>query len=122
MRLSRAFLIAGVAFSGILLAANLGNVPAGMHPYISALPLAAAGIGYAVLQVHLRPDLRTLLKRLMLAGTFLLWAVDQLLPAGRLATVIGDVVIGAYVLDLYWLTTEQLSTVDTPGRIRGRAA
>jgi hypothetical protein len=48
----------------------------------------------------------TLLKRLLLAGTFVTWAVDQLLPAGQLATFIGDVVITAYVLDLYWLIQE----------------
>ena len=42
-------------------------------------------------------------KRLLPAATFVLWAMDQLLPSGRLATFIGDVVIAAYILDLYWL-------------------
>jgi hypothetical protein len=41
---------------------------------------------------------------LLLASAFILWAVDQLLPPGQLATLIGDAVISAYVLDLYWMT------------------
>ncbi len=93
--------------AGILLASNLPLVPGGMHSYLSAVPLALAGIGYAALQIRARPARGTLLKRLLLAATFITWAVDQLLPPGRLATVIGDVVIAAYVLDLYWLTQEQ---------------
>jgi hypothetical protein len=95
-----------VLLAGVLLLSNLPFVPGGMHSYLSAAPLALAGIGYAVLQIRARPPRGTLLKRLMLAATFILWAVDQLLPAGRMATVIGDVVIAAYVLDLYWLTQE----------------
>jgi hypothetical protein len=96
-----------VILAGILLASNLPFVPGGMHAYLSAAPLALAGIGYAVLQIRKRPPRSTLLKRLLLAATFILWAVDQLLPPGRMATVIGDVVIAAYVLDLYWLIQEQ---------------
>ena len=96
-----------VLLAGVLLLSNLSIVPDGMHGYLSAVPLALAGIGYAVLQIRVRPALGTLLKRLLLAATFITWAVDQLLPPGRVATVIGDVVIAAYVLDLYWLMQEQ---------------
>ena len=96
-----------VLLAGILMASNLPFVPGGMHSYLSAAPLALAGIGYAVLQIHRRPPRSTLLKRLLLAATFIMWAVDQLLPPGRVATMIGDAVIAAYVLDLYWLTQEQ---------------
>jgi hypothetical protein len=96
-----------VLLAGVLLLSNLPFVPSGMHRYLSAVPLALAGIGYAVLQIRARPARGILLKRLMLAATFLLWAVDQLLPPGRMATTIGDVVIAAYVLDLYWLVQEQ---------------
>jgi hypothetical protein len=72
-----------------------------------------AGIVYAILQFRVRPPLGTLLKRLLLAGTFVIWAVDQLLPTGQLATFIGDVVIAAYVLDLYWLIQEQVAVVNS---------
>jgi hypothetical protein len=40
------------------------------------------------------------LKRMTLGMAFILWGIDQLLPAGPLATVLGDVVIVLYVLDL----------------------
>ena len=49
----------------------------------------------------------TLLKRLLLAGAFIGWGVDQLLPAGRVALFLGDAVIAAYVLDLFWISGEQ---------------
>jgi hypothetical protein len=110
--------ILAVLLSGVLLLSNLPIVPnlhlpglpvpaEKLHGYLSAAPLALAGIGYAVLQIRKRPERSTLLKRLMLAATFLAWAVDQLLPPGRIATALGDVVIAAYVLDLYWLVQEQ---------------
>jgi hypothetical protein len=69
--------------------------------------LALAGIAYGVLQISLRPPRRTLAKRLLLAASFIFWAIDQLLPSGRIATVIGDAVVSAYVLDLFWIIQEQ---------------
>jgi hypothetical protein len=105
--------IAALLLAGILLLSNLPALSSRLHGYISALPLAMAGIGYAMLQLRVRPPRGTLLKRLLLAATFVIWAVDQLMPAGRLATFIGDVVIAAYVLDLYWLSQEQVSAVNS---------
>ena len=92
--------------AGILLVANQ-FVTTENHAYLSSLPLALAGIGYALLQIQLKPPVRTLLKRLLLAGAFVLWAVDQLLPGGRIAVFIGDVVIAAYVADLFWMIRDQ---------------
>jgi len=92
--------------AGILLVANQ-FVTTENHAYLSSLPLALAGIGYALLQVQLKPPVRTLLKRLLLAAAFVLWAVDQLLPDGRIAVFIGDVVIAAYVADLFWMIRDQ---------------
>ncbi len=102
-------MLLALALAGLLLLANLPLIPARFHAVLSALPLAIAGIAYAILQFRLNPPRETLLKRLMLAATFVTWAVDQLLPPGRLATFLGDVVIAAYVLDLYWLVQEQTS-------------
>lgn len=99
----RGLMITALALAGILLASDTSFVPDKLHASLSSLPLAMAGIGYAVLQLYTRPPLGILLKRLLLAATFVMWAVDQLLPSGRLAVFIGDAVIGAYVLDLYWL-------------------
>jgi len=91
----------------VLLLSNLFVTSAESHAWISSLPLAVAGAGYALLQIQLRPDRSTMMKRLLLAATFVLWAIDQLLPSGRLAVFLGDVVIAAYVLDLFWIIGEQ---------------
>lgn len=77
------------------------------HAWISSLPLALAGLGYTVLQFRLKPSRRLLLKRLLLAAAFLLWAVVQWLPEGRLSVFLGDAVIAAYVLDLFWMMRDQ---------------
>jgi hypothetical protein len=89
--------------SALLLLSNMQSRAAPLHAWLGSFPLALAGIGFAVLQIRLRPSRGILLRRLLLASAFILWAVDQLLPAGQLATFIGDVVISAYVLDLYWM-------------------
>lgn len=94
-------------WSALLLFSNLRGDFTPVHAWISALPLAFAGVAYAVLQIRLRPNRQTLVKRLVLAAAFILWAFDQLLPAGRAATFIGDAVISAYVLDMFWLMQEQ---------------
>jgi hypothetical protein len=103
----RSLTITALTIAGVLLLSNLALVPDALHAYLSSLPLALAGFGYAILQLRLNPPRGILLKRLLLAATFVIWAVDQLLPSGRLATFIGDVVIAAYVLDLFWLIQEQ---------------
>jgi hypothetical protein len=105
----RVFPVLSLFLAATLLVSNLPFVPSPLHFYLCALPLAFAGAGYALLQILFRPPLATLLKRLLLAATFLLWAVEQLLPPGRAATLLSDVVIAAYVLDLYWLAQEQIS-------------
>jgi hypothetical protein len=92
--------------AGVLLVLNL-FVPAEVHAYLSSLPLALAGLGYILLQIQLKPPRRIFGKRLVLAASFLLWAVVQLLTPGRLAVFLGDVVIAAYVLDLFWMMQDQ---------------
>ena len=92
-----------LVFAGLLLLSNLSLISDRLHAGLSSIPLAMAGVGYAVLQLRVGPPRGILFKRLLLAATFVIWAVDQLLPSGRLATLIGDVVIAAYVLDLFWL-------------------
>src|SRR5487761_2624860 len=93
--------------SALLLLSNLQVTSTKAHAWLMSLPLALAGVAYAVLQVRLRPDRWTLVKRLLLAASFVLWAIDQFLPSGQLAMFVGDVVVSAYVLDLFWITQEQ---------------
>jgi hypothetical protein len=109
----RSLMMVAVAFAGILLLSNVPLLSDRLHAYLSSVPLAIAGIGYAILQLRAAPPRATLYKRLLLAATFVIWAVDQLLPSGRLATLIGDVVIAAYVLDLFWLSQEQVAAVNS---------
>lgn len=96
-----------VAGAAVLLAASQ-FVPVELHPYLSSLPLALGGLGYTLLQIHLKPPRATLLKRVVLGGAFLLWSVVQLLTPGRIAVFLGDAVIAAYVLDLFWMVQDQL--------------
>jgi hypothetical protein len=102
-----------LVLAGVLLLSDLPRTPSQLHAFLSSLPLAMAGIGYAIVQLLTRPSRKKSLKRLLLAATFVIWAIDQLLPAGKPATFIGDVVIAAYVLDLYWLIQEQLASVSS---------
>jgi hypothetical protein len=76
-------------------------------PRVSSIPLALAGHGYALLQFRLKSSRGLLLKRLLLAGAFLLWAVVQVPPEGRISVFLGDAVIAVYVLDLFWMTRDQ---------------
>jgi len=109
----RSWMVIALAFAGILLLSNLPWISNTLHSYLSSIPLAVAGVGYAILQLRSKPPRGTLFKRLLLAATFVIWAVDQMLPSGRLATLIGDMVIAAYVLDLYWITQEQVAAVNS---------
>jgi hypothetical protein len=67
---------------------------------LSALPLLLAGSSYLLLQAILRPRPLELFKRVMLGTAFLLWGAVQLMPAGPLATELGNLVIALYVIDL----------------------
>ncbi len=80
-----------------------------IHSYLGALPLLFAGCGYAVLQSRLSLDRKILLRRLVLAAAFVGWAADEMLPEGRVATFLGDLVIFAFVLDVFWMIRDQIN-------------
>lgn len=69
---------------------------------ISALPLLAAGLSFLMVQPMIRPRWAELLKNMLLAATFLLWGVVQLMTQNPLSKRLGDVVIALYVVDLAW--------------------
>jgi phosphatidylserine synthase len=93
--------------SALLLLSNLQVTSTKAHAWLTSAPLALAGVAYAVLQIRLRPDRWTLVKRLFLSASFVFWAIDQFLPSGQLAMFVGDAVVSAYVLDLFWIIQEQ---------------
>ncbi len=74
-----------------------------LHAYLRCLVLGAAGLGYALFQCRTRPSRETVLKRLVLAAAFVLWAAEQLIPQKRLTLFLDDAVIAAFVLDLIWI-------------------
>jgi hypothetical protein len=71
-------------------------------PTISAAPLLLIGVGFLVVQVMRRPRPTELLKNILLAATFLLWGIVQLMEQNALSKRLGNVVIALYVLDLAW--------------------
>lgn len=75
------------------------RLPAAM---ISAVPLLAAGLSFLILQLMIRPRWTELLKNILLAATFLLWGIVQLMANNLLSKRLGDVVIALYVVDLAW--------------------
>ena len=70
----------------------------------SAAPLLLVGTSFLFVQPVLRPRLVELLKNVLLAATFLLWGVVELMPQNAKSIRLGDVVIALYVLDLAWMT------------------
>lgn len=78
------------------------------HAPISALPLLLIGLASLGFQFVLRPNLLDLFKACIVSTAFLLWGIDQLLPAGWLATTVGDIVIVLYVIDLGWVMADRL--------------
>ena len=106
--------ICAVLATPLLLLSNLRWSSTLAHAWLSALPLALAGLAFALLQFRLKPDRVTLAKRLLLAAAFIFWAIDQLLPPGPLAIFIGDAVISAYVIDLYWMMQDLAESATSP--------
>jgi hypothetical protein len=78
------------------------------HAPLSAAPLLLIGGTYLGFQALIRPKLLDLLKALIVSSAFLLWGVDQILPTGWFATLLGDVVIVLYVVDLGWMIADRL--------------
>jgi hypothetical protein len=99
--------------SALLLLSNLPFTSTRAHnAWLGSLPLALGGMAYAVLQIRLRPSRPILVKRLILAASFICWAIDQVLPSGAIATFIGDAVVSAYVFDLFWIIQEQTESAE----------
>ena len=99
----------GVASSIGLLArdARIGVVRS-LSAVISAVPLLAVGLSFLVVQAMVRPRWTELLKNLLLAATFLLWGVVQLMTHSVLSQRLGDAVVVLYVVDLAWTILARL--------------
>lgn len=73
------------------------------HDLLGALPLALIALAYLVYQIIKRPAPAELLKAVLLAAAFLLWAANQFWPEGTHATLLNDLAIGLFVLDVFFV-------------------
>jgi hypothetical protein len=91
----------------VLLLSDVVSTPFS-HTPVSASPLLLIGVAYLIFQLLTRPKPLDLFKACIVSLAFILWGVDQLLPSGWFATLLGDIVITLYVIDLGWMMLERL--------------
>ncbi len=89
---------------------GVGPLPPGMTAATSAIPLLLVGTSFLFVQPVIRPRLIELVKNVLLASTFLLWGVVQLMPQNATTARLGNLVIALYVLDLAWMTIGSVSS------------
>jgi hypothetical protein len=75
--------------------------PAHAHDLFGALPLALIAFTYLAYQAVRRPRAGELFKAILLATAFLLWAANQFWPDRPSATLLNDLAIGLFVLDVF---------------------
>jgi hypothetical protein len=88
----------------VLLAWDLAprRFPARAHDWLGALPLALIAAAYAVYQLGRRPSRAEWFRAAVLAAAFLLWAGNQLWPDSPQATLLNDLAIALFVLDVFF--------------------
>jgi hypothetical protein len=75
--------------------------PPRAHDLLGALPLGLIAAAYIVYQTIRRPAPKELLKAIMLASAFLFWAANQFWPELPQATLLNDLAIALFVLDVF---------------------
>jgi hypothetical protein len=81
--------------------ARPGLFPIRAHDFLGALPLALIAVAYLIYQTIRRPGVAELLKAVLLAIAFFLWAANQFWPQAAHATFFNDSAIGLFVLDVF---------------------
>jgi hypothetical protein len=104
--------VLAVAFSGALLAKDAGVKILPQLPLhvLSAVSLLLVGAASLIVQAMMRPRPRKLLKNLLLATTFFLWGIVQLMPQSILSMRLDNLVIALFVLDLAWAALLRVRT------------
>jgi hypothetical protein len=100
--------------------------PAGAHKFFAALPLVLIAVAQVVDQAGRRASRAEWVKTSLLAFGFLFWAANQLCPDFRLAMVLNDVAIAAFILDAFvviigWPPGSERSESETEHAVRLRA-
>jgi hypothetical protein len=75
--------------------------PTRAHDFLGALPLALIAITYLLYQAVQKPRTSELIKAVPLAAAFLLWAANQFWPDSQQATLLNDLAIALFVLDVF---------------------
>jgi predicted membrane metal-binding protein len=76
-------------------------LPADIHGFVEAVPLALIALAYLLYQGVHRPPSKEWLKAVLLAAAFLFWSANQFWPNPRQATVFNDIAIALFVLDVF---------------------
>ena len=75
--------------------------PVDVQRLLAALPLVLVALSYLVYQGLRQPGPRELLKAALLASAFVFWAANQLLAQSRVATLLNDIAIVLFALDVF---------------------
>jgi hypothetical protein len=78
-----------------------GWFPTRAHDFLGAFPLAMIALAYLVYQSVHRPSAKEWLKAVLLALAFVFWSVNQFWPDPHQATVLNDLAIALFVLDVF---------------------
>lgn len=78
-----------------------GWFPARSHDWIAAFSLTMIAVAYMAYQMAHRPPWKEFAKAGMLAAAFLFWAANQLWPNSAAATLLNDIAIALFVLDVF---------------------
>ena len=84
------------------------------HAHYGALALILIGASYGVLQFCGSVPKPERLRGVALGSALLLWGLERLLPAGRLATAIDFLVVATLVVDLNLIVFAQLRPGSAP--------
>jgi hypothetical protein len=71
------------------------------HDFLGAFPLALIAVAYVAYQLVRRPAAGEMVKAILLAAAFFLWAANQFWPSAREATLFNDLAIALFVLDVF---------------------
>ncbi len=101
--------------------------PPRAHAFLAAVPLTMVALAYLIHQGTRRVASVEFVKAILTALAFVCWAINQLVPEYRYATLFNDVAVAAFVLDVVlvivgWPTAVPLTSVARePSRSPGRS-
>jgi hypothetical protein len=125
---SSAVAVAAVALGLITLAAVAlllawdvfpGRFPPRAHDTLSALPLALIALAWLAHRLKQRPTRAKLGRALVLSAAFLFWAANQFWPELPRATLLNDLAVALFVIDV-WLTMAERQTTKSAMAMKSR--